>query len=87
MIGQTSITRLAAIASLTAMSVAPALAQQTTVSALAADGYEVKATTTFDVNPGDERSDESLFLIMQKGTSIYGCAVQSANRSFCQPIE
>ena len=64
-----------------------ASAQQSTVSSLAADGYEVKGITTFDINPSDDRDQESVFIIMQKDTDVYGCALPSANTSFCQRIE
>ena len=62
-------------------------AQQSTVSALAAEGYEVRSMTTFDVNPGDDRDDQSVFLIMQNETDVYGCVLESITSSFCQRIE
>lgn len=64
-----------------------ALAQQSTVSSLAADGYQVMGITTFDINPSDDRNDESVFIIMQKQADVYGCALPTANTSFCQRIE
>ena len=84
---QQTMTRLAGLVAIMVVSAVPAFAQQTTVSALAADGYEVMGVTTFDVTANDDRTGESVFLIMQKGTSVYGCALQSANRSFCQLID
>ena len=62
-------------------------AQQSTVSTLAAEGYEVRGITTFDINPSDDRDEESIFVIMQRDADVYGCALASATSSFCQRIE
>lgn len=79
--------KLTGCAAIVALAVTAAQAQQATVSTLAADGYEVKGITTFDINPADDRDDESVFVIMQKEAEVYGCALPTANTSFCQKIE
>ena len=79
--------KLACGAAFLAVTATAASAQQSTVSTLAAEGYEVKAMSTLDIDPTDNQDTESIFVIMQNGENVYGCALRTATSSFCQRIE
>lgn len=71
-----------------AAAITSAVAQTSTMSALLAQGFEVKAMTSAAIPlPNAPQGSEAIFVILQKEGEAYGCVLQSATSSFCQRIE
>lgn len=67
--------------------VATAAAQDTTVGALLADGFEIKGVTAANLDPSNTTNGENVFIILQKDTEAFGCVLRSIDTSFCQRMQ